>query len=106
MTGFFVVRKWMGVRATPFCFQTRFLIRNCNPFQLCLSPRSKDKKASFLYAYVDKVSDWERYYVFVDHPANRPFDFLPWPESLPSQTLSNLLVLDKVMLKLHALFEK
>lgn len=94
----------MGVKPTPLRFQTCYLIRPCNPFEVYLSARCKDKKAFFLSHGIDNVFDWERYHVFVDRSSDRPFNFATCTETLPFQTNYVFLNPDAQIIKLNTLF--
>lgn len=52
----------------------------------------------------EKVTAWESYYIFVEEPADRPFNFLPWDEGLPLQVDSSTLTLDSQTTKLNEIF--
>lgn len=96
----------MGVEPTARRFQTCFFIRNTNPFQFYPTAHSKEKKATFLESLLEKESSWGSYYIFVEEPANRPFNFLPWAESLPPLVDSSTLNLDSQIMKMNKTFSK
>lgn len=100
MTGFYVVCMWMGVEPSVSHFQTCFYSRNTNPFHFYLTSHSKEKKATFLSLGPEKITAWESYYVFIEEPANRPFNFLPLAESLLPQIDSASLQPDPEIMQL------
>lgn len=65
-----------------------------------------DKNTTFLSPGIDKVSDWEGFYVFVDESCNRPFNFLLWVERQKAQINSANLNSDDFVQKLNKLFAK
>lgn len=97
---------WMGVEPTAHRFQSCFLIRCTNPFHFYLSARSKEKKATSLGHVPEKILAWERFYIFVEEPANTPFNFPHWAENLSIQVDSSTLSLDSQTAKLNELFSE